>query len=259
MHCKNSLKPEGFLKVIDYVNHHYGGHSQVAGRSMCFECGTDIPCGSFRYDRRSLVPSSEIIQLNKDHIEFPLEHLHIGGHDDIEKYAEYKEGEKEAIGRLIEISQNWQIYTVPKNLIDVYIDVMKTSGLITIASVARNHWFNAVHSTPEYSEDEMKREPWKRKIMEDEKRICSKPDEIVQSIKPQIERLTEGIIGNRKLPNIYKSKEGTLEFQLYFIENTYDTLKAKNIFYPRGSVKSAINEIEPALKKGIEALRNSPF
>ncbi len=259
MNCEKSLKPEGFLKVIDYVNHHYGGIARVTRRGKCLKCDSVLPGGIFRYDRRSCVPSSEIIQLNKNHIEFPLEHLHTGGHDDSEKYTEYKEGEREAIGRLIEISQNWQIYNVPKNLIGVYIDVMKTSGLITIASVARNHWFNGVHGTPDFSEEEMKKDLWKRQLIEDDRRICNEPDRIIQSVKPQIEDLTGGILNNRKIPNIYNSKEGTLEFNLYFIENTYDTLKARNIFFPDTTITEAMKQIDPALEEGMKALSGSPF
>ncbi len=242
----NLSEEENILKVIDFVNHHYGGSAEVTGVFSCGHCNKNFPDGDFRYNKGRYIPGPDVIDLHAERAEFPLHKLHtlLIFKDSDEIY------ENREILQLFNQSRNWNYFDVPQNCFNQYDKIMETSSLLQIASLEFNHWYNAVHSTPNYTEEEMSQDPDKRWIMETEKTINDKPKQLENSVKSEIDYVFQQIIGDKEVPLTYfvpkefQSDIGEQYYKLSFIENTYNTLKAKNIFYPNQERTSLIKTID---------------
>lgn len=245
---KISPEREKVLRVIDYINHHNPGSAKVTGSYNCEDCGHNFPDGTFNYDRGGYAIDfqSNILLLSSEKIDFPLRYFHVlGGHD-------ASEAELSSVEELFLKSESWQLYEVPYDCLDTYVDVMKTNALVWEAGRELTEYLGCVHSTHSFTEQEMRADPDKREVVEIEKEILSKPDIIIDASSSDIEYLSDHIRNGRSLPKEYDPAEQpiglsddtfSLNLKLSFIVNTYDTLKAKNLMSPVPKVTEAINKI----------------
>ncbi|MFP4462078.1 MAG: hypothetical protein ACLFQE_07760 [Thermotogota bacterium] len=254
---------EKILNVIDFVNHHYGGSAEVKGTFSCEYCNKSFPEGEFRYNKGGYIPGPDLLDLHVEHANFPLHKLHtLLMFKDSDEIYEHPE-----ILQLFHQSKDWNHFDVPQNCFNQYEKIMETSSLLQLASLESNHWYNAVHSTPDYTEEEMSQDPNKKWIMENEKAINDKPKQLKNSVKSEIDYVFQQIIGDKEVPLTYlvskefQSDMGDQYYKLSFIENTYNTLKAKNIFSPNQQRTSLIKSIDSYFEKvELEHKRNpSPF
>lgn len=253
---------ENILKIIDFINQHRRGIAEVNNVFSCKRCNKNFPDGEFYYDEGGYSPGPEVIDLGIKRINFPLHKLHTfltnGGSD--RSYEQY------VIMQLFDLSREWNYFDVPKQCFNEYEKVMNTSSLLEIASLEFEHWCNLVRTTPDYTEEEMSQDPNKRWIMETEKAINNKPNELKNVVKSEIDYVFQEIIGNKQVPRIYlvpkemQSDIGDKYFKLSFIENTYNTLKAKNIFFPDQKRTSLIEKINSySHNVEVEHKKNPPF
>ena len=133
--------------------------------------------------------------------------------------------------------------------------IMKTSSLISIASLEANHWCASLHSTPDFTEEEMLEDPTKRYILEMDRKINSRPNKLENEVKSEVNKVFKGIIGNREIPLIHiisKEFQNNWKDKYYkmdFIETTYNTFKAKNILFPDEKRSSVIKTIDSYLEE----------
>jgi hypothetical protein len=249
---KSAFESNNILKVIDFVNHHYGGLAKVTEVYHCEDCSKTFPEGQFRYSIGGFIPGPGVLMLQSTRqSRFPLHQLHT-----LLAYTNSDEiYENMVILELFRLSKNWTPYDVPEHCFDAYTKVMMASSLISIASLDVAHWCDALHGTPNWTEEELQNDPDKRKIIDMEKEIFSRPDEIHKSVDSEINYLFKEITKNRGVPQKYlipkslQQETGEYFHKLSFIENTYNTFKAKNIFCPDSKRNSTIITIDSYLSE----------
>ncbi len=247
----DSSEANQIINAIDFVNHHYGGSAKVTGEFFCKDCNEKFPSGEFRYDKGGYIPGPGLINLSSERAAFPLHEFHtvLALKDSDEIY------EKRVILDLFNKSRNWNFYDVPERCFEDYMKIMKTSSLISIASLEANHWCYSLHSTPDFTEEEMLEDPIKRDILEMDRKINLRPNKLENEVKPEINRVFKDIIGNREIPIIYIIPEefrgdfGEEYYKRDFIEATYNTFKAKNILFPDEKRNSVIKIIDSYFKE----------
>lgn len=272
------------LQVIDYINHMTPAKATVSGLYRCsnhsYLMEPDYPAffpkGQVTFYNKGYLPVEDDIFLDKPkHLNFPLSDFHnYFSHNNTNHIVPPTKSlvnEPSYVSRLLYKSKDWEIFDISLELIDLYVGCFLIKKDLINAAIDFNHWYNAVHSTPDYSEEEQKADPFKKWVMDGEKEITERPKKIIfegaQKINAFYDALTQN--GLRELPARYTSyfdkdrfeitDEVLLKSKLSFIYNTYQTFKAKNIFFSNQKRIEAINEIDAILESSKKISDSSPF
>ena len=284
------------LQAIDFVNHSTVGKAVVTGSHVCSDHDTfyerdypaTFPEGEIIFRENGYIRDSSDPFLDRPYINserIPLLDLHkFWSHHRNASVVEWdgfnpvdeprpniqEFNNSDVLSAIIGRSYEWNVYDVPLTIADAYVELMDVELQLNKASVEFNHWHNAVHSTPNYTQKEMSADPHKKCVMEEEQRIHSLHATIRKKYAPLITEVYSSILKNNAMPVpekhlFYKGFDDTpsadlkLNSHMHFILATYPTFKAQNVFDPIGKRTDSINSVDKILEEAHKVLKTSPM
>jgi hypothetical protein len=248
----NSISQNAILKILDFSNNTTGFNAKVTEIYSC-ACGKNIIEGNFYYSLGGFKPEPNQPILSRNPFYFSLSQLH----QMLEHPKKYspKIHEPEIISELLNLSQNWHVYTTPVGIEKELFDVIMAEKQRELASSKETQWMGWAHSSIEATEEEMEADPQLKAEVLFERKIFAEPDRIIENVKPQIEkivdayekeheRLPNNLIDNCNDPHFRDNTRAILEFKAIFIERQYNTFLAETAFNPTPERLKIVQQIK---------------
>ena len=252
---RSELTPDNVLKIIDYSNHNHAFRADVDSISHCEYCGKGLIEGTFEYNALGYIIKDSDPVLKQKEVKFPLHQLHI-----LQEHSENynpKIYELEAIDQIIKQSKDWIVREISPELEKDYTNIMRTSADILRASIETDKWCENVHSTPDYTPEQLDADPELKKLVEMEQKIFAEPHRLAQTQEHSIDNIITYINNNyggmsRKYEewikeinsNSFNDPQWILNTKLGFIESTYNTFKTRHALNPSPFSQRVIEAVE---------------